>query len=216
MTQLVIFDLDGTLVDTLLDITAGVNWAMSNLQLPQLAPEQVKEHIGQGASQLLAGCLRDVGDIQATHLAEARALFFPYYAEHIADHTRPYPGVVETLHALQTMGLTLAICSNKPIDMTEQLLQQLRLRSLFRIVLGGDSLPERKPHPLPLQHIMRECSFSPEQTIMVGDMIFDIQSGRQAGVWTCGISYDSKHKAQLLAAGADSMISSFPEVLQIV
>lgn len=214
MTQsLVIFDLDGTLLDTLLDITQAVNWTLEQLQYPPLTPTQVKQHIGQGASHLLSGCLQDVGDQQALHLPQARALFFPYYTEHIADHTRPFPGVVAMLAALQKQGFWMAICSNKPYAMTEQLLHKLELRSFFRMVMGGDSLPKKKPDPAPLLHIIESCGCSLQQTIMVGDMEIDIQAGRQAGVKTLGISHDGKNKEQLWQAGADLVVSTIPEVL---
>lgn len=211
--KLCIFDLDGTLVNTLQDIAHAVNQVLQQLVLPTLTLSQIEQNIGQGARWLLSQSLRAAGDTEASLLPEARARFLPTYADHLTDQSRPYPGVCDTLQQLQQNGHTLTVCTNKPIDLAKQMLHDLGLEPFFQEVLGGDSLAERKPHPLPLLHLMKQFSFTPKNTMMFGDRIYDIQAGRAAQTWTCGIAHDNVNLAQL--QDADVVLHSFPPILDL-
>ncbi len=207
--KLCIFDMDGTLVDTLPDITNAVNRVLTQLDLPSLPPDEIEGYVGQGARWLLQCALQSVGDSDASLLSEARQRFLPTYKAHLTEHSRPFPGVVETLAQLQQEGHTLTVCTNKPIDLAQIILQDLELESFFQAAFGGDSFERKKPDPMPLLRIMERFSTPPTNTVMVGDTIYDIQAGRQAGTWTCGISHNGVRTQQLQDTGAHVILSDF-------
>ncbi len=213
MTQrLYIMDLDGTLVDTLQDITQAVNRVLERMGLASLPPQTIHSYIGQGARWLLSMCLRAAGETDPKRLDEARSLFLPTYRAGLADHSQPFPQVPETLEALKQTGAHLTVCSNKPIELAEALLKKLDLRSYVTTVLGGDSLPTKKPAPEPLLYIMKEYNISPEHTLMIGDRIYDIQAGRNAKTWTCGMAYRDEDKAPLQEERAHRILTQFADL----
>ena len=212
--QLYIFDLDGTLASSFQDLANAVNQTFEQMGLPALTYEQVKSNVGQGARQMLKGCLRDAGADPDTSMERARELFFPIYQKNVAVYTKTYTGVIETLTELQNQNKTLAVCTNKPIDLAKPLIQKLGMSDFFQIILGGDSLPTKKPDPAPLQHIMTTLAFAPEETLMVGDSRFDVEAGKAAKTKTCGVTYGHFTAEEMAACQPDCIIDNFPDLLQ--
>ena len=178
------FDLDGTLCDSLGDLTAAANAVRRANGQRELSRERVQGYVGNGITKLLHRVLRDDfnGAAEEQSLAAARAVFTDYYRRHICVHTRLYPGVKEGLARLHSAGKTLAVISNKDEDLARQLLADLQIAEYFALVYGGDRFPERKPAPRPLQAALVELQLAPATTLMVGDSDNDIGAARAAGL----------------------------------
>ncbi len=190
--RLIIFDLDGTLVDSLPDLTRAVNAAMADYDRPAVPVSVVAPWIGRGSRVLLTQALRHHGiDAAASDfdLEHAFARFLEHYAEHLTGESRLYPGVGPALEALSQRGLHLAVCTNKPERFVAPLLQALGIADRITATLGGDSLPQRKPHPQPLLHLARLFDVSPGQCLMVGDSRHDVEAARAAGMHVAGVAY---------------------------
>lgn len=183
MIRAIAFDLDGTLVDSVTDLAAAANVAREALGLAPLPPERVKSFVGDGVAVLVKRAITDdpTGEPSAESLEQALASFHAHYGEHLADHTRPYPGVIDGLQQFQAQGLPLAIVTNKPEHHTHKLLQHLGLAGFFRVVMGGDSLPTRKPAPEPLLAVAERLAVEPAELLMVGDSENDVLCARAAG-----------------------------------
>lgn len=210
-----LFDLDGTLVDSRADLCTAVNLMLRDVGLDQLKSEHVISFVGEGAARLVGRALsaRLGREPSGEELREGLTLFKNHYREHLLDATRPYEGVTE---ALEFFGrLPKAVVTNKPLEFTEGLLAGLGLRHHFAAVLGGDSLPERKPAPAPLIEAARLCGVAPGACLMVGDSSVDINAGKAAGMETCGFTGGFRGREELLTAGADYLIEHFDELLLI-
>jgi phosphoglycolate phosphatase len=212
--SLIIFDLDGTLLDSFRDIAEAVNGTLQAMSLPALSLAQIKQHIGQGARYLLEQCLIETGATSEHAMAEARKHFYPLYRDNLAVYTTLYPGVRETLNSLANQDITLTVCTNKPIELAEPLLQQLQLRSFFVDVLGGNSLPKRKPDPAPLLHLIQQTQATPRDTLMVGDSQYDIIAGKRAGTRTCGVTYGHHDRAEMEELQPDLTLDTLPPLIQ--
>jgi phosphoglycolate phosphatase len=207
-----LFDLDGTLIDSRADLTTSVNLMLEELGRAPLPGPSVVTFIGEGVRLLIARALRAAQQLEPPEAEIDRALeiFRRHYAAHLLDHTRPYPEVVETLAALR--HLPKAVVTNKPQAFSQTILDRLGLRSHFAAVVGGDSLPERKPSPQPLLEAARRCQRAPAQCLMIGDSRVDVLAGRAAGMTTCGFVAGFRGRAELVEAGADLLIESFGEL----
>jgi phosphoglycolate phosphatase len=185
--DLVIFDLDGTLIDSQQDLVNSVNATRGFMGLPPLEGARIASYVGNGAPVLIR---RAMGD-QASQADVDKALeyFLSYYRDHMLDHTRLYPGVQEALDSLHEAGVKLAVLTNKPVRFSQAILDGLGLRGHFQRVYGGNSFEEKKPHPVGIQRIMEELGASPERTVMVGDSAVDVLTARNAGVMCCGVSF---------------------------
>src|ERR1700730_15738176 len=172
-----IFDLDGTLIDSKLDLALAVNAALAEMGRGPLAHEQIFSYVGEGAASPLA---RAIGD-RATEEDCLRVLefFIKYYSVHKLDHTVLYPGVRETLDALS--GMPMAVLTNKPVGASRGILQGLGLAEIFRIIYGGNSFERKKPDPMGVETILREFGAAPEEVMFVGDSEIDVQTARNAG-----------------------------------
>jgi phosphoglycolate phosphatase len=176
--RLVIFDLDGTLIDSAEDIALHVGRVYRELKGKDVPADEVKKNIGDGARSLLANFF------QGQELEEALERFLHYYISEPVIHTKPYEGVMETLESLKERGILLAVATNKPYAITLEVLKKLRMLHYFDDVLGADLLPEKKPSPLPLLEIAKRLEVPPELSLMVGDSENDILAGRRAGMLT--------------------------------
>lgn len=224
-----LFDLDGTLVDSRADLAASVNLMLGELGRESLPDEAIIGFVGEGARLLVERSLRasqGLSDETAPNgpnnpsnpsngqISAALAIFMRHYRDHLMDRTELYPGVREALDRLD--GIPKAIITNKPYQFSVAILEALGLSDRFPVVIGGDSLPERKPSPLMLLEGARRCGATPAQTLMIGDSRIDIAAGRNAGMATCGFVGGFRGRDELLAAGADLLFERFEELPELL
>ncbi len=197
--RLLIFDLDGTLIDSEADLVQSVNATRRELGMEPLPPKVVYSYVGQGIIMLVRRALGEQtpGDI----LEKAVAFFLEYYRQHMLDHTVLYPGVRETLRQLSTRKL--AVLTNKPVNFSRQILAGLGVDSCFSFVYGGNSFDRKKPDAVGVFRLMEDTGISAAETLMVGDSDTDVQTGRNAGVWTCGVTY---------GIGSHTLVHAMPDV----
>jgi len=207
----VLFDLDGTLVDSLDDLTEAVSHMRAVFGKPALTRDEVRRMVGKGARNLVQQALaRD----EPEKVDQGLELFLAYNAEHIADKSRLYPGARETLERLAAAGLRLAVVSNKNENLSRLILQALGAEQYFSVISGGDSHEELKPSPLPLLNVMEQLGTTLETTVMVGDSSNDILAGQRAGMTTIGCSWGFGYPEEL--AGADRVADSCAELTQLL
>jgi phosphoglycolate phosphatase len=183
--RLLVFDLDGTLVDSKEDLANAVNVALESFDFPPLPHRVIYSYVGDGAAALI---LRALPPEKTDLLPEVLDRFLACYRRHLLDTTRPYPGVVGALRKWSGM-YRMAVLTNKGLAMTEEILSGLSLSGYFFEVRGGDSFGNKKPHPEGLLHLVREAGVGERETIMVGDSRNDVLAGRAAGAVTCGVTY---------------------------
>jgi phosphoglycolate phosphatase len=210
--ELLIFDLDGTLIDSSADIAWVANETLKSLGRPEMTGGQIRARIGWGIKMLLQQLLPNISE---AGLDEARKIFLEYYEKHLVVETRFYDGVAETIEGFARQGKRMAIVTNKPFNLTMGILKELDLDGHFKAVLGGDSLPVRKPDPAPLIHVMAALGVTPEDTAFVGDSRVDVEAGKGAGVFTIGAAYGFRGREELETAGADIIIEGFSELTGI-
>lgn len=206
-----LFDLDGTLVDSLDDLTDAVNHMLAGFGRQQLEPAQVRQLVGKGARNLVQRALatESPGEID-----RGLAAFTEFNALHIADKSRLYPGARELLQQLAAGGIRMAVISNKQEALSRLILKALGIDGFFDIIAGGDTFSEMKPSPLPLVRVMDEFCISPAEAVMVGDSINDIQAGIRAGITTIGCSWGYGGAEEL--CGADYQAASAADVSGII
>lgn len=208
----VLFDLDGTLVDSRRDIAEAANYALEQHGFARLPADELASYVGDGAPALLASAARlPLDDARTAALVHT---FLDYYTVHPVDHTRPMPGVVEALDALRE--LPLGVCTNKARRTTLAVLRGLGLAPRFRAVVAGDDLPERKPHPAMVIEGARQLGVAPAELVMVGDGPQDVLSGKAAGAATIGVRGGILAFERLADAEPDLVIDSLarlPEAL---
>lgn len=223
--ELIIYDLDGTLVDSRQDLAESINEMLRRLSLAELEEETIVGFVGRGVKNLVISSLAESagrngkrGDPESALRADsllgtALPLLREIYAQHLLVHTRLYPGVAETLSHFSNR--TQAVCSNKPQRFSQEILDGLGVGSYFARVLGGDSLTKQKPHPDPLLALLSEFGAAPSATLMVGDGLTDIEAGKAAGVMTCAVTSGFRPKTELLAARPDYVIENLFELAAI-
>jgi phosphoglycolate phosphatase len=180
-----IFDLDGTLIDSKLDLALAVNATLTELGRNPLPHDQIFSYVGQGAPALIARALASGASEEDCTLG--LEFFIKYYSAHKLDHTVLYPGVRETLDALK--GMPMAVYTNKPVRVSRSIIQELGVAGHFRNVYGGNSFERKKPDPMGVESILREFGAAPAQVMIVGDSEVDVQTARNAGTWVCGVTY---------------------------
>ena len=178
-----LFDLDGTLVDTAPDIMKGLNYALAQAGFDPVGESLTRHWVGHGARVLIERALEHYGEaaIDETAMAVMVQDFIDHYAEHIADDSLPYPGVVETLERLNADGKRLGVVTNKAIRLSRLLLSTLDLKRFFGIVVGGDTMQVSKPAAEPALYAINELNVTPERTLFVGDAATDVGCARAAG-----------------------------------
>ena len=185
--ELLIFDLDGTLIDSRLDLAEAVNATRQHMGKEPLANERVYSYVGNGAPVLIR---RAMGD-QATEaeLQEALEYFMEYYGDHDLDYTTLYPGVKESLDRLLAAQKRMAVLTNKPVRMSRSIVKGLGVADHFVQVYGGNSFEFKKPNPIGIEALMRETGIDRARTMMIGDSSVDVHTARNAGVQCCGVTY---------------------------
>ena len=213
----VLFDLDGTLVHSLPDLAAAVDAMLAQYGLPPLGEALTATMIGNGSRKLIERALQASAWCGAsTHsaelLQEAHERFLQHYRQHLCVRSALYPGVAETLSALRTQHIALAVVTNKPMAFVPPLLESLGIRHHFAVLIGGDSLAEKKPSPLPLQHACAQLGVTVADAIMVGDSRNDIDAARAAGMRNIAVSFGYNHGEPIAACAPDIIIEHFKQL----
>jgi len=214
--QCLLFDLDGTLVDSRADLINSVNLMLAELGREPLPDARVINFIGEGARLLVERALsaNQNGEPRNPDIDGALEIFRRHYREHLLDHTRVYPEVEQTLNRLD--HIPKAVVTNKPYEFTMELLEGIGLSSYFEVVFGGDSLAERKPSPMMLVEAARRCGAQASDCLMVGDSRVDVEAGRAASMKTCGYIPGFRGRTELVEAGVDYVIERFSELRALV
>lgn len=209
-----VFDLDGTLIETAPDLCGALNHVLERLGRPLLSLQQVRPLIGDGARALLARGLAEDGvpaEVLDADLARGLPLFMDYYLEHVAEASAPFPQIVELLRHFRSEGRRLAVCTNKATGFTERLLAELEMDDLFDAVVCGDSLPVRKPDPGHLVGTIEALGGDPATAVMIGDSANDLNAARGAGVPVVLVSFGYT-RVPARELGADAVIDHFREL----
>ncbi len=214
----VVIDLDGTLLNTAPDLAHAAELMMADLGLPCPSLETISTYIGNGVSRLVKRVLTGKMDAEpdAELFARAIALYQKHYGEHVSLHSRPFPGVVEGLDAFKEMGLHVACITNKAAQFTHPLLKDTGLFDYFELILSGDSLPKRKPDPLPLQHACGVFKCQPGELLLIGDSLNDTQAARAAGCPVFCVPYGYNRGRPVSELDLDAVVPSLAEVVRLV
>ena len=205
--QAFVFDLDGTLIDSKLDLVNSVNAMLRETRRPEQPTDLIASYVGHGAPQLIASVLGPQSTDEQRR--DSLAIFMKHYEQQKLEFTKPYPGVAEGLRALA--GFPMAVLTNKPTQVSVEILQGLELASYFRCIFGGDSFPTKKPEPTGALIIIKELGVDPAEAAMVGDSDVDIQTARNAGMLAIGVTYGfGQHNRQ--ACPADFYVDTLAEL----
>ncbi len=190
--KLVIFDLDGTLIDSRLDLVHSVNAALRHIGRPELPDDVIASYVGDGAPILIQRALG--GEIvEESVVRKGLEFFLSYYRAHKLDHTTVYDGIAEALTTIQNAAngnpRTMAVLSNKPVIPSRAIVEALGFGKFFTQVYGGNSFPTKKPDPEGARKLLEESGVRPENAAIVGDSHTDVETGRNAGLWTVGVTY---------------------------
>lgn len=208
--SVVAFDLDGTLVDSAPDLTSALNHSLAMLGRPAVPEESVRHMVGHGARALLTKGLAATGEMTTELVDQGFPIFLDYYQAHIADRTRPFPGLEAALDELAARGVKLAICTNKLEGLARELVDALGWGKRFAAIVGGDTLPVRKPDPAPLMEAIARAGGG--RAAFVGDSITDTDTARNAGIPCVAVTFGfSDRPADQL--GADQLIDHFDQML---
>ena len=212
--KLILIDLDGTLVDSVPDLALCVDEMMAGIGRPPHGEAKVRDWVGNGVERLVKRAL--VGQLEGepdqAEFERAYPLFLELYARHNGERSRLYPGVREGLDRLAAGDGQLGCVTNKAAQFTEPLLEALGIRDYFSIVISGDTLPRKKPDPLPLLHAAEHFGIDPQDALMLGDSVSDVRAARAAGFGVVCVSYGYNHGRDIGEAGPDKVIDSFTEL----
>jgi phosphoglycolate phosphatase len=206
----VIFDLDGTLVDSAPDLTAALNYSLAVLGRPPASEASVRDMVGHGARALLQKGLAATGELTAELVEQGFPIFIDHYRANLSRLTRPFPGVEAALEQLAALGVTLGICTNKQEALASALIEQLGWAGRFACVIGGDTLPVRKPDPAPLLAAITQAGGGP--AAFIGDSITDTDTGRNAAIPTVAVSFGFSDRP-VAELGANAVIDHYDQLL---
>ena len=218
LPRLIMFDLDGTLVDTALEIACSVNQTLDEAGFDPLPAALIREWIGKGTAWLFATVSQRVTGQDEERAAQLYDRYYPRFLQVYHDltgiHSQPYPGAPEALEALRSAGCQLAVVTNKDRDLSQRLLDSQGLAQAIDILVGGGDTPEGKPSPQPLQKALVDAGLGAQDALFVGDSSNDIQAARRAGVTVWAFNHGYNHGEPIAAANPDRVLDSFPELLQ--
>lgn len=215
MKKLIIFDLDGTLINTIADLGACTNYALEKLGYPTHDIESYKFRVGNGINNLFRRSLPE-GEKTDENVLRVRREFIPYYNAHNTDLSRPYPGMVELLEALQTEGILLAVASNKYQEATTKIIGELYPSIRFSAVLGQREGVNIKPDPQIVFDILQATGVDKADVLYVGDSGVDMQTGLNAGVETCGVTWGFRPRTELEPFHPQHIVDSVEELRQLI
>jgi phosphoglycolate phosphatase len=212
----ILFDLDGTLIDSVPDLASAVNLMLQKLGRDTFSEDTIRYWVGNGAQVLVKRALSGQTEIDesldSVLFEKALDIFLTLYADKLCEDTMPYPNVSNTLHTLKGSGYRLVIVTNKPYDFVAPILKGLKLDMLFEFWLGGDSLEKKKPDPLPLLHACEKLNLTVEQCVMVGDSRNDLLAAKAAGMQSVGVSYGYNYGEDIHIYEPDLVVDDFAEI----
>ncbi|HSA59868.1 MAG TPA: HAD family hydrolase [bacterium] len=211
--DLFLFDLDGTLIDSKRDIAASVNFTMAKLGLPRLPDDLIYSFVGHGVTPLIRQTVEAAGGSAAGGFDQAMAIFKAHYDQHLLDTTEAFPGVREVLKHF--LGKKKIVLTNKSQGFSDKILKGLALSPSFDGVFGGDTEFPKKPAPDVVHHLLKTYGVSPKHAVIVGDSRVDMETGTNAGILRCGVTYGFRPRAELEDAGFDYMIERPEELLSL-
>ncbi len=215
--QLVIFDLDGTLIDSRLDLVHSVNAALRHIGRPELPDDVIASYVGDGAPILIQRALGGEA-VDEPLVRKGLEFFLSYYREHKLDHTTVYSGIRDALAAIQNSSngkpRRMAVLTNKPVIPSRAIVQALGMGAFFSQVYGGNSFVTKKPDPEGALKLLAESGVQPEQAAIVGDSHVDVETGRNAGLWTIGVTYGFAPHS--LAEASPDIVVDYPSELATV
>lgn len=218
MTQIVatkvIFDLDGTLIDSAPDLHAATNYVLKTIDRPTVTLEQVRSFVGHGALLQIEKALIATGGMGGYSPIDLRPRFLEYYGNNLTRHTRLFPGAIEVLDALQTADISLGLCTNKSEALVRPILEATGIDTYFRAITGGDTFPFKKPDP---RHLIETANRLPGDgaALMIGDSAPDIHAAKAAGFPSVAVTYGYSH-TPVEDLGADKVINALPDLLGFV
>ena len=208
----ILFDLDGTLVDTAADLAWALNQVLSSIGRDPLSEASVRTMIGGGIANLVSQGLEATGGaVGAAEFTLLTTNCKALYSDHVADRSRPYPGVADALPDLAKAGFGMGVCTNKPESASRRLLSALALDVWLPVVVGGDTLPVRKPDPAVARAVMERLGATEQTAVLVGDSVTDVALARAAGIPVVLVSYGYAEEP-IKDMGADAVISNFAEL----
>lgn len=188
--RLLIFDLDGTLIDSSEDIVISTNAMLRHMGRPEIDQKTVNSYVGDGVGMLVQRAL--AVDPSTSEFERAQDYFVNYYRRHSLEHTRLYPDIQDALRELQSSGYKLAVLTNKPARISNDILGALQVTDYFFRVIGGDTLSVKKPDPRGIELLVQESALTPDRALMIGDSDVDVQTARNAGIKACGVLWGLK------------------------
>ncbi|MFZ0255830.1 MAG: phosphoglycolate phosphatase [Gammaproteobacteria bacterium] len=216
--RLALIDVDGTLVDSVPDLAYCVDELMNQLGLPQRGEARVRQWVGNGVERLVRRALINnlEGEPEPALFDRAYPMFLDLYSVHTSERSRLFPGAREGLDFLKRSGARLGCVTNKAARFTEPLLRDLGVYDEFELVISGDSLPKKKPDPLPLLHAAEHFAVKPQEALLVGDSISDVKAARAAGFAVICVSYGYNHGLDIRAANPDAVVDSIAEIADLL
>ncbi|BFT30461.1 phosphoglycolate phosphatase [Alteromonas sp. D210916BOD_24] len=215
----VLFDLDGTLVDSVPDLALSLNLALNDLGYAQYSESEVRNWVGNGARMLvkrgLSGSTKVVPSLSEAVVEQAFSRFIHHYREQLGKYSHLYPNVKSTLQRLFDHNIQLAVVTNKPTEFVAPILQSFDIAHYFKATLGGDALAQKKPSPLPLIHLCTSLGSTPEHCIMVGDSKNDILAAKAANMKSVGLSYGYNYGEDIAQHHPDWVFDDFSEVASL-
>jgi len=215
--ELILIDVDGTLVDSVPDLAFCVDEMQKHLDLPEHGEAKVRQWVGNGVPRLVERALTDDlnGKPDAKLYEKAYPIFLELYADNVSKRSLVYPGVREGLEWLKQQDLAVGCITNKATQFTLPLLKDLGVHDEFGVIICGDTLPKKKPDPMPLLHAAEHFDVKPENCIMLGDSISDVKASRAAGFNIVCVSYGYNHGEDIRTAKPDAVIDSFVELTEL-
>lgn len=210
--DLLIFDLDGTLIDSRKDIANSVNWTLRDLGLEELPHDHIYQYVGYGVRALIQGAVDEAHG--SNGYDEAMKLFDKYYQEHLLDHTQLYPGLLEVLE--KNSDKSMAVITNKPQRYTDPIMMGLNLADYFDVILGREACIEMKPHPEPILKVLASVGVAPEKAMIIGDTDVDVEAGRRAGIKTCAVLFGFGKEDMIREAKPDYLVESSEQLQELL